>query len=376
MPYRHRFSTPFPEPPQRGARIWPVFLPFSGCPRRCLFCSQEAQTGTGQRGIAQALDQAERELSRLWAAGRRRPLELAFYGGTFTALPQEDMDACLAFAARWRERGLAQGLRCSTRPDAVTPPLLEKLRRWGCHTVELGEQSFTDAALRAAHRGYTGQCAEDACRMVKEAGLGLGVQLLPGMPGHSDAAAREDIARCVAIGPAFTRLYPCLVLEGTGLAQLWRKGLYAPWELEPTVDFLAWACRELGAAGIAVIRMGLAEEPGLAEQVVAGPRHPDMGGMARGRALFAHIAEQLRLFRAAMPQGDLQSAPLLLYAPSRLQGQFWGHRAELVGAYAGLGLKKSAVQWWHMHFFMVQEKNLNGVSYEILARAGNHLSDD
>jgi histone acetyltransferase (RNA polymerase elongator complex component) len=361
---------PPPEPFREKTRIYPIFLPFSGCPQRCLFCSQEAQTGTGRKSVAEALRAADADLTKRYLIFYNRktpqgPFELAFYGGTFTALSPEDRAACLRFAAVWRARGLVDKARCSTRPDALDAALLEELRLGGCACVELGVQSFSDTALRSVGRGYTGELAERACRMVQEAGLSLGVQLLPGLPGQTREAAEADIERCLAIGPDLTRLYPCLVLEGTGLAELWRRGEYRPWEIEPTVDFLAFACRRLGAAGIPVIRMGLAEEPGLAEQILAGPRHPDLGGMVRGRALYGHIADHVARLRAGgadlggadrgKPRaGMMGDGELMLSLPAPLQGMFWGHGGELVPAYAALGIRKNNVYWWHNCYCMLQ----------------------
>jgi histone acetyltransferase (RNA polymerase elongator complex component) len=393
------FVFPSPEPFRERARIYPIFLPFSGCPQRCLFCSQEAQTGRGQQSVAEARRRAAADLSRRAQARRGgeaapKPFELAFYGGTFTALSPEDRAACLDFAAAWRARGMVDKTRCSTRPDAVDPALLAELRQGGCTCVELGVQSFSDTALRSVRRGYTGKEAERACRLAQEAGLALGVQLLPGLPGHTRADAEADIERCLAIGPDMVRLYPCLTLEGTGLAELWRRGEYRPWALEPTLDFLAFACRRLGAAGIPVIRMGLAEELGLAGQILAGPRHPDMGGLVRGRALYAHIAEHLARFRAEAPglSGAAAGAPqacgdaparepsgvsgaagrapaaweaqggaFSLFLPAPLQGMFWGHGGELAPAYAALGIKKNTVVWWRNRYCMLQWNRLGDV---------------
>lgn len=370
---RQTFSFPPPDALRQRLRIFPVFLPFSGCPQRCVFCAQDIQTGRAPDSVTRCLERAEDALERLeeraalpqsvrdaapfWSQSARDaapagPLELAFYGGTFTALPERDFAACLDFAARWRSRGLIGGLRCSTRPDAVGPEVLARLAQAGFACIELGIQSFSDKALAASRRGYDGETARRACALISgmaaESGMALGIQLLPGMPGHSLADAREDVRQSIRLGAAFVRLYPCLVLESTALADLWRKGEYAPWDLEPTVDFLAGACRDFQAAGIAVIRMGLAEEPGLAAKVLAGPRHPAIGGMARSRALYQYVKQQLELCGAkaaidGLPRGSRDD--MLLLAPRGFQGEFWGHRGELVSSYASLGLTRERVRW-------------------------------
>jgi len=327
---------PHPEPvrsTQTGGRprVFPVFLPLAGCPGRCIYCDQPAQTGQAPEPLEAVLARARAELSAL-PEGAAGPVELAFYGGTFTALPSPWPERFLDLAAELRASGRVTRVRCSTRPDAVTPELLHDLRGRGLDLVELGVQSFSDAALMASGRGYDGAVAHMACRMVQEAGLGLGIQLLPGMPGHTPADFARDVETTASLSPELVRLYPCLVLEGTELAGLWRTGAFAPWPLDVTVDALAEALRVLWAARVPVARIGLAEQQGLT--VLAGPRHPALGQLARSRALLLHVREKL----AALP-----TPATVLYVPRRWQGEVLGQRNALAQEYAALGL---SVEGW------------------------------
>ena len=73
---------------RRANRILPVFLPFAGCPARCVFCAQDRQTGVGNEGgVDRALERAAATLEEISACPPPGGVELAFYGGTFTALP-------------------------------------------------------------------------------------------------------------------------------------------------------------------------------------------------------------------------------------------------------------------------------------------------
>lgn len=326
------FRFPHPEPP-RGPRprIHPVFLPFAGCGRRCVYCDQKAQTGRVARPaetLEETLARARREV-----LAHESPVELAFYGGTFTAQPGADLDRCLALAEGLRRAGKLTRVRCSTRPDAVDPALLARLKAWGLDVVELGVQSFSDAALSASRRGYDAATARRACEQVKDSGLALGVQLLPGLPGHGPEDLARDAEIAAALAPEFARLYPCLVPEGTGLAALWRAGEYAPWPLEETVEALARAVLTLWAADVPVARLGLAEEPDL--DILAGPRHPALGQMVRARALLLHVG-------ALLPA--LEEKPDTLLLPRRLRGEALGQGNELAARYAALGLR---VGFWN-----------------------------
>lgn len=332
-----RWPEPGGHPP-----VFPVFLPFSGCPVRCVFCAQELQTGCAPRRVDAALDEAGRLLRE--RAGRQQPApELAFYGGTFTAQPPGAYAACLQFARTALEQGLIAGLRCSTRPDRLPPDRLAALRAAGCACVELGIQSFADAPLRQSRRGYDGGTAREACAAVRAAGMRPGVQLMPGMPGSRPEQFLEDVRLALDLGAVCLRFYPCLVLEGTELAALWRAGRFQPWPLETALDALAEGFSLAQRAGVPVIRMGLAPEAGLSGSVLAGPEHPALGARVQARSLWRQVADALAQARAG---GRLPAdAPVGLELPRRLQGMYRGHAGELVPNWAGLGITDGRVRF-------------------------------
>ncbi|MDD3312414.1 radical SAM protein [Pseudodesulfovibrio sp.] len=324
-----------PEPAPQRAAVWPVFLPFAGCPYRCVYCAQDKQTGRGEAELEDVFRTAGEDLGRALDEGRG-PYELAFYGGTFTALPWAWQARFLELGARFRECGLVTRVRCSTRPDRVDAAGLDRLRAAGLDLVELGVQSFDDAALRAASRGYAGDVARAACGLVRAAGLGLGIQLMPGLPGDRPGMFRADAAEAAALSPEVARLYPCLVIRGTALAEVWARGGFTPWTLERAGEELAAALPVLWERGVRVIRLGLAPEGTLAEHILAGPWHPALGQTARGRALLAIIRARL----------DGLDGPVTLFeAPRRYQGEFFGHRNELAAEYAALGIGRETVRW-------------------------------
>lgn len=324
-----------PEPAPTSTRVWPVFLPFAGCPFRCVFCAQDKQTGRDEETLETILQTLEHELDDALAAGRG-PYELAFYGGTFTALPEPWPQMFLGLAMRYRERGLVTHVRCSTRPDCVDAMSLSMLRAQGLDMVELGIQSFDDGALNASGRGYDGQTAREACDCVKAAGLGLGIQLLPGLPGDRAGVFQEDVRIAASFEPETARLYPCLVIKDTPLAKLWERGDYTPWSLDMAKQELGAALPVLWERGVRVIRLGLAPEGTLEDSILAGPWHPALGQSARGLALSHLISEKVLAFGNAVK---------LLEVPRRYQGELFGHAHELAGVYAGMGITKAQVRY-------------------------------
>jgi histone acetyltransferase (RNA polymerase elongator complex component) len=337
-----RFS--HPEPLPATARIWPVFLPFAGCPYRCVFCAQDKQTGRGHADLAAILDGLEADLDSVFDQGRG-PYELAFYGGTFTALPAPWPERFLDLAARFKERGLISRVRCSTRPDCVAPDSLGHLAALGLDMVELGIQSFDDEALRASGRGYPGETARAACAMVRDSGLALGVQLLPGLPGDRPGMFQADVRTAAGLKPETARLYPCLVVRGTPLAELWERGGYEPWTTDRAVRELAEALPVLWAEGVRVIRLGLAPEPTLDQNVLAGPHHPALGQSARALALFEVIKTKVR---------ELGGRPAFLEVPRRYSGEFFGHARELAPAYFELGFTEGSIRFVEAELFSLE----------------------
>ena len=234
------------------------------------------------------------------------------------------------------------GIRCSTRPDAVDTAGLARLASLGLDTVELGVQSFQDRVLERSGRGYDAQAALAACAAVKAAGLTLGIQCMPGLPGMTAADFLRDVEILCRVRPAVARLYPCLVLDGSALAGDFRQGAFRPWSLDRTLHCLTLALPRLWRASVRVIRMGLAPEAGLTGRVLAGPAHPALGQMARSRALLTVIRAQAAGM-GRTPQG--------LRVPRPRMGELFGQRNELAPAYERLGLPRHAVQSWPLSLF-------------------------
>lgn len=345
MPY-HFFS--HPEPQKQSHRIHPVFMPFAGCPRRCVFCAQPVQTATPSMSFARAYDKLEQELKNA-AAEHARPFELAFYGGTFTAIATDWQEKFLALGRRYHKEGLVSAMRCSTRPDALGGQVFERLHHYGLNTIELGIQSFSDAVLSLSGRGYSGDCARSACRNVQEAGFTLGIQLLPALPKQSDTQFLQDVQEACELAPKTIRLYPCLVIEDTELAEWWKAGTYTPWSMEHAVTMLGKALPIIWQHGITCIRTGVAYEKSLADAVLAGPYHEAFGSMVRGEALYTITQTE---WSHIVAQGGKKL--LSLRVPRHFQGEFWGYKGALRPRWEALGVHATTVIWGEENTFRLE----------------------
>jgi histone acetyltransferase (RNA polymerase elongator complex component) len=257
-----------------AAEIVPFFISHRGCPHRCLFCNQEKISG----GVGRLPSEAEiRDVisSRLDANGMK-PVEVAFYGGTFTSLSKEEQRGLLEPLQPLIGSGEVSSVRVSTRPDAINGEISAFLAEMGVGTVELGCQSMDDEVLAQAGRGHTAMHTVEASMAVKKAGLTLGIQLMPGLPGDTMGKSLVSMESALALGPDFLRIYPAVVIEGTGLADLYRQGRYLPMALQEAVHLCKIMLHRALAAGVRVIRMGLQATPELDSPgtVLAGPYHP------------------------------------------------------------------------------------------------------
>uniref|UniRef100_A0A831XDK0 Radical SAM protein n=1 Tax=Geobacter metallireducens TaxID=28232 RepID=A0A831XDK0_GEOME len=280
--------------------IVPFFISHQGCPHQCVFCDQERISGQGG-GLPEPAEMLA-VIDRYAASGGGRPLEAAFYGGTFTSLPRGDQERLLAPLQPLIATGWVAGVRLSTRPDAVDGEAVRFLRARGVTTVELGVQSMADEVLAAAGRGHGAAQVEEAFASLRGGGIAVGAQLMPGLPGDTAESALASLDRVLALSPAFVRIYPTVVVAGTRLAELWRSGVYTPMGLDEAVSLCTAMLRRCRAAGVPVVRIGLQpteelERPGT---ILAGPWHPAFRQLVEGE-LFYGLLERLA---AGIPAGS------------------------------------------------------------------------
>ncbi len=198
-------------------------------------------------------------------------------------------------------------------------------------------QSFATQALHSVRRYYTQEDALHACTLIKDAGLRLGVQLMPAMPGTCAQDFLQDIRLALELGADFLRFYPCLVIENTELARMWQEKKYTPWSLEETIQTLAEGWLLTLQSQTPVIRMGLAPEKNLVDAILAGPFHPALGALVQAHALYHYIIEATHRQRITF-----------LSLPKRCQGFFWGEKRSLAPLWEQIGVTQATVQW-HEH---------------------------
>ena len=214
--------------------------------------------------------------------------EVAFFGGSFTAIEQKLQEELLSAAYPYVKSGDIDGIRCSTRPDAISDDILMRLVHFGVTTVELGAQSMDEEVLMYSLRGHTAEDVRVASKLIHEYGIDLGLQMMTGLPGDTFEKDIKTAKEIIALSPACVRIYPTLVLAGTHLCEMYQNGQYIAQTVDEAVDICAILYEMFVTANIRVLRMGLmssGEINEMSQSVVAGPCHSSFGELVKSRVL-------------------------------------------------------------------------------------------
>lgn len=217
--------------------------------------------------------------------------EIAFFGGSFTAIDREYMLELLQVAYPYVKSGQVRGIRISTRPDCIDTEILDILKAYGVTSIELGAQSMDNGVLEANRRGHTAQDVADASGLIQAYGFELGLQMMTGLYTDTQEKAVETAERIIALAPETVRIYPTVVLKNTYLAELYEKGVYTPLNVEESVELCARLVPMFENADIKVIRLGLHSGKDIKENMLAGGFHDSFGELVKSRILVNKILE-------------------------------------------------------------------------------------
>lgn len=270
-----------------------LFVTHMGCPHQCSFCNQKTISGSVS---ALSPDDVAKTLEDAVTHGNSpENTEIAFFGGSFTAIERGYMVSLLEATKPFMEKGCFKGIRISTRPDAIDGEVLSILKSYGVTSIELGAQSTDDTVLTLNQRGHTREDIFNASFLIKKYGFSLGLQMMTGLLGDTDDKSLKTCEDIIFLKPDTVRIYPTIVLEGTYLAELYKKGEYSPQTLENAVSLCAKLLRRFHEESIKVIRLGLHSGGNVEEGYIAGPYHQAFGELCEGEIYLCVAEEKLKL---------------------------------------------------------------------------------
>lgn len=276
----------------------PIFVPHLGCPFDCVFCNQKKITGAvgnvDEKEVRYVIEEHLKKLPQ-----KDCETEIAFFGGSFTGIEEALQERLLSCACEYVGKSNITGIRVSTRPDYIDHAVMTRLLKYKATTVELGVQSMDEEVLKAACRGHSAKDVEDACAVIKQYPIKLGLQMMTGLPADTREKSLETADKLIALKPDFVRIYPTLVIEGTELLNLYRRGEYIPQSVDEAADLCRLLFEKFESSGIRVIRTGLQNTDEISPEgaVAAGPYHSAFGELVESRVYFDKISEAVKPLR-------------------------------------------------------------------------------
>lgn len=265
-----------------------IFVPHLGCPCHCSFCNQHVISGKTEIPVANTVrDSVEKAFEKDGFS-----YEIAFFGGSFTAIDRNYMISLLEAASPYVKSGRAEGIRISTRPDFIDDEVLLLLKSYGVTSIELGAQSMDDEVLKLNSRGHTAKDVVNASEKIRSFGFELGLQMMTGLYGDTDEKAVETAKKLIVLSPDTVRIYPTVVLKGTRLAELYEAGEYPAQTVEEAVSLCAKLVPMFENNGIKIIRLGLHASDDIRQNLVAGAYHENLGELVRSRLMLNRITEK------------------------------------------------------------------------------------
>ena len=295
--------------------IIPIFVPHLGCPNDCIFCNQKIISG---QKIEMTKEKTKEIIENYLKSIKKEnaQIEIAFFGGSFTAIPEEKQEELLQVAYQYVKNGEVDSIRISTRPDAITKPILKRLKKYGVKTIELGVQSSNNYILKRINRGHTFEDVKKASKMIRWNGFTLGHQMMIGLPESTRLDEINTAKQLIKLKPKIVRIYPTLVIKNTRLQKEYEEGIYKPLSVVQTVEVCKELVRMFADKNIDVIRIGLQTTDEISSpknkksEVVAGPYHPALRQLVESAMWYDAIVGKIKKLNVKVKEVEVTVNPI------------------------------------------------------------------
>lgn len=252
--------------------VIPIFIPHRGCKNECVFCNQKKISGETRIVTPDNVrDEIDTWLDKI--KDKTKPVQVAFFGGSFTGLELAEQEEFLKIANEFISQKKVESIKISTRPDYITEEILVQLKKYNVKCIELGVQSMDEEVLLASKRGHTVQDVINASKLIKKYKFELGHQVMIGLPESTLEKEINTIDACIKLKPSVIRIYPVYVLKESKLYDMTISGEYLPLELKNAINRAKEVYKRCVKAKVNVIRIGLqtTEEINEKSENILGP---------------------------------------------------------------------------------------------------------
>lgn len=295
--------------------IIPIFVPHLGCPNDCIFCNQKSISGQKKNMTKEeAKNIIDNYLKNLNDSDAL--IEIAFFGGSFTAINENLQNELLELAYTYVKEGKVESIRISTRPDCIDKNILKRLKKYKVKTIELGVQSANDFVLKRANRGHTFEDVKKASKLIRWYGFRLGHQMMVGLPESTRQDEINTAKALIKLKPKMVRIYPVLVVKNTKLEKEYEDGIYKALPLPQAVETCKQLVRMFSDKNIDIIRVGLQNTDEISDpsskksEVVAGPYHPAFRQLVESGLWYDAIVEKIKKLNVKVKEVQVTVNPL------------------------------------------------------------------
>ncbi len=295
--------------------VIPIFVPHLGCPNDCIFCNQKSISGQKKNitkdDVKKIIDYYLENIK-----DKDANKEVAFFGGSFTAIEVEKQEELLGEAYKYIKDGKINSIRISTRPDYIDRKILKRLKKYKVKTIELGVQSANDYVLQRSGRGHTFEDVKKASKLIRWFRFNLGHQMMVGLPESTKIDELNTAKALIKLKPKMVRIYPVLVVKGTKLEKEYQEGVYEPLPLVQAVEICEELVRMFADNKIEVIRIGLQNTDEISEpgsnnsQVVAGPFHPAFRQLVESGMWYEAIVGKIKKLNVKVKEVQVTVNPI------------------------------------------------------------------
>lgn len=295
--------------------IIPIFVPHLGCPNDCIFCNQKSISGQKENMTKEKAKKIiDDYLNSL--KDNDAQVEIAFFGGSFTAIDKEKQNELLELAYTYIKDGKVESIRISTRPDYINKDILKRLKKYKVKTIELGVQSANDYILERSNRGHTFEDVKKASKLIRWYGFKLGHQMMVGLPESTRIDELNTAKALIKLKPKMVRIYPVLVVKNTKLEKEYNKGIYEPLPLAQAIETCKQLVRMFADKNIDIIRVGLQNTDEITDskeknsEVVAGPYHPAFRQLVESAMWYDAIVEKIKRLNVKVKEVQVTINPI------------------------------------------------------------------
>ncbi len=210
----------------------------------CIYCSDRGSGDFAEKPVLSITEQyikVRKKLSKKWSTDR---CIAYFQAHTNTYAPLSVLKEKFEEAAALP---CVVGISIATRADCLGDDIIEYLNELSERidvTVELGLQSSSDKTAELINRCHSFAAFEDGYKRLRKGAPSVDIcfHIIFGLPGEDRGMMLDTVKKTAALYPEQVKIHLLHIIEGTRLAEMYKKGDYTPME---RVDYIDTVCEAL-----------------------------------------------------------------------------------------------------------------------------------